>query len=90
MKAFSEENSAGLTCTEEEKGAFDICLVYEKIVEGAISETSKVWQLEMFEHKGKVRGAQLYCTSKLFLKPFCCLYLSGGHEGEDLLQAHPN
>jgi hypothetical protein len=40
-----------VTCTDggRKGGAFDICLVCEKIVEGAISETSKVWQLEIFE-----------------------------------------
>jgi hypothetical protein len=53
------------------KGAFDIRLVwYVNIVEGAISETSKVWQLDMFEQKSNGGHSCIVRTSKLFLKPF--------------------
>lgn len=49
---------------EEEIKGHLIYVWHVKTVDGAISETSKVWQLDMFEQKGK--GAQLDCTSKLF------------------------
>jgi hypothetical protein len=51
-------------------------------VEGAISETSKVWQLETFELE--VQEEQLYCTSELFFKTVLPLYLAGEHEEEPL------
>jgi len=42
-----------------------------KIVEGAISETSKVWQLDMFEQKGK--GSTVVLYKQTILKPFSLL-----------------
>lgn len=54
---------------EEIKTPFDICLVwYVSIVEGAISETSKVWQLDMFEQKSKREATVVCCASKTVLK----------------------
>jgi hypothetical protein len=52
---------------EEIKTPFDICLVwYVSIVEGAISETSKVWQLDMFEQKSKREEHSCVVQAKLF------------------------
>ena len=42
-----------------------------KIVEGAISETSKVWQLDMFEQKGK--GSTVVLYKQTILEPFSLL-----------------
>jgi hypothetical protein len=56
-------------------------------VEGAISETSKVWQLETFELE--VQEEQLYCTSELFFKTVLPLYLAGEHEEERSRHSQP-
>lgn len=39
---------------------------YVKIVEGAISEISKVWQLDMVEQKGKARSTVVLYKQTVF------------------------
>jgi hypothetical protein len=56
-------------------------LVCEKIVEGAISETSKVWQLETFELSP---GRTVVMNKQTILKTVFPNYLTGEHEEEPL------
>jgi hypothetical protein len=71
VKAFSEGDYSELTCAEREreiKGHSKYNVWCVKMVEGAISETSKVWQLDMFEQKG--RGSTVVLYKQTILKPF--------------------